>query len=217
MKKAITDFDNAIAGNSEDAEIYEERGSAKSALGQTDEAKLDFATAHNIRGKTKLNQSQYEAAIADFDKAIQLNPDFAKVYNNRGNAKNKLEKYESAIADFDKAIQLNPDFARVYNNRGNAKNKLEKYESAITDFDKAIQLSGAAVPEPDIFTANFSVARDAYMNRAHAKESLGLTEEAESDRQAAAALPTEADILEEALNQFLLHDSEPDNSEENNK
>ena len=97
---------------------------------------------------------------------------------------------------------------------------MEKYEEAIADFDKAIQLSGAAAPEPDILTADFSVARDAYMNRAHAKESLGLTEEAEADRQAAAELPTEADILQELqklIDQFLEDDSELENPEENNK
>ena len=135
-----------------------------------------------------------------------------------------MGKYEEAIADFDKSIanfdesiELNIDFAKAYSNRGNAKNKLGKYEEAIADFDKAIQLSGAADPEPEIVFFDSSVARDAYMHRAHAKESLGLTEEAESDRQAAAELPGEKEILHQMIKGFLGDDSEPENSEENNR
>ena len=51
---------------------------------------------------------QYQEAINDFDKAIQLDPNYITVYNNRGVVHGKLGEYEQAIQDFNKIIELNP-------------------------------------------------------------------------------------------------------------
>ena len=48
------------------------------------------------------NISQYKEAIADFDKAIELDPQDATAYDNRL-TKDDIDYY-GAIADFDKAI-----------------------------------------------------------------------------------------------------------------
>ena len=53
-------------------------------------------------------------AIADFDKAVQLNSETLYTYHKRGEAKAALGEHEAAIADFDKAIQLDPEFADSY-------------------------------------------------------------------------------------------------------
>jgi tetratricopeptide (TPR) repeat protein len=87
----------------------------------------------------KLNQ--YEEAIEDYNKAIELNPKNAEAYNNRGNAHSELNKHEEAIEDFNKAIELDPKYAEAYNNRGNAYYELNKHEEAIEDFNKAIELN----------------------------------------------------------------------------
>ena len=117
------------------------------------------ARAYYNRGNAKDKLGEYKVAIADYDKAIELNPDYAGAYNNRGNAKGKLGEYKAAIADYDKAIELNPDDARAYNNRGNAKGKLGEYKAAIADYDKVIELN------PD--------DAGAYNNRGNAKGGLG--------------------------------------------
>ena len=60
-------------------------------------------------------------SLADYDRAIQLNPYNAKAYYNRGNAKSALGKNQEAIADYDRAIKLDSNFADAYYNRGLAK------------------------------------------------------------------------------------------------
>ena len=82
-------------------------------------------------GLINYKKVDYEAAVRDFSKAIELNPEYATAYNNRGFAYMKLSKYNEAIIDFDKAIELNSKYATAYNNREIAYNKLNDKESII--------------------------------------------------------------------------------------
>ena len=89
---------------------------------------------------------EYEGAIKDYDKAIELDPNYALAYMNRGIAKAQLKQYSAAIADYDKAIELDPNFALAYHNRGVAKYNLAQYNAAIADYDKAIELEPNFAP-----------------------------------------------------------------------
>ena len=82
---------------------------------------------------------RYEEAIADFTKAIEIDPS-SSAYISRGLARQKLNQYENAIADYDKAIQFDDKYSHAYMVRGIAKASLEKYEDSILDFDKAIEI-----------------------------------------------------------------------------
>jgi Tfp pilus assembly protein PilF len=84
---------------------------------------------------------QYEAAISDFNNAIEIDPNDDGAYNNRGNAYGSLKQYETALNDFNKALELNPNLDLSYNNRGNVFSHLKQYETAINDFNKAIELN----------------------------------------------------------------------------
>ena len=88
---------------------------------------------------TKLRQ--FEAAIADYNQAININPQHEGGYYNRGNAKTMLRQFEAAILDYDQAITINPQLAHAYCGRGNAKYYLRQFETAISDYCLAIPLS----------------------------------------------------------------------------
>jgi len=153
------------------------------------------------RGTAQAFLSQYEQAIADFDRAIQLDPQDAKAYSNRGAAYADLGQYEQAIADFDQAIQINPQYAEVYTNRGAAYAGLGQYEQAITDYDRAIQLDpqyaeayyNRGVAYADLSRYEQAIAdydraiqinpqdAEAYYNRGVAHYKLGQYEEAIAD------------------------------------
>ena len=110
-------------------------------------------------GNTKSDLIDYESAIADYTKAIRLEPGDANAYYNRGLAKYYLGQYLAAISDYDTAIKLKPDDAHAYSNRGTAKHKLGQYIAAISDYNKVIQL------RPDDASA--------YFNRGNTKRKLG--------------------------------------------
>jgi tetratricopeptide (TPR) repeat protein len=97
--------------------------------------------SHINQGEAYLKQGKYPEAIAEFTKAIILDPKLAVAYNNRGIAFYNLEKNVEAIADCTKAIELDPKLAAAYNNRGLAYlDGLKKYPEAVADFTKAIEL-----------------------------------------------------------------------------
>ena len=48
------------------------------------------ATEHNNNGVTLLHEGKPAEAIAELDKAIELNPELAVAYNNRGRAYGEL-------------------------------------------------------------------------------------------------------------------------------
>ena len=99
------------------------------------------ASDYAERGARAHQRNEYEAALADYDMAIQLNPDNAQVFYNRGLVGMELKRYPDALADFNKVIELNPNNANAYNNRGNVQVKLEQYEEALNDYDAAIRLN----------------------------------------------------------------------------
>ena len=92
----------------------------------------------------------YDQAIADYTRAIQLDPSVAVAYMNRGNSYLKKREIDTALRDFDRAIQLNPAFALAYNNRGNAYSDKGEAALALADYDKAIQLA----PDLDLAYSN---------------------------------------------------------------
>lgn len=98
------------------------------------------------RGVTYRNLKRYEAAMADYSQATEMDPDNVLVYSNRGNIYYTLQKYEAAMADYDRAINLDSHYAPAYYNRGLTYKVLERYEDAIVDFDRAIAVdSGFAM------------------------------------------------------------------------
>jgi len=67
-----------------------------------------FVVAYNIRGIAYWQKGDNDRAIADFDKAIELDPKDANPYYNRGLAYLKKGEHDRAITDLRKALTLDP-------------------------------------------------------------------------------------------------------------
>lgn len=82
----------------------------------------------------------YNAALTNVTRAIELNPRYPDAYNERGRIKWWLQDYSGAITDYDKTIALNPKCGGYYCNRGEAKITLKMVPEALADYNKAIEL-----------------------------------------------------------------------------
>ncbi len=83
---------------------------------------------------------QYDRAIEDLDRAIQLAPQRAYAYGARGWSWRAKHEYDKAIADFDTAIRLDSKDADPYNGRGLAWRSKGAYDRALADLDQAVRV-----------------------------------------------------------------------------
>jgi Tfp pilus assembly protein PilF len=101
----------------------------------------ETVSAHLDHGGDCLDKGKYDDAIAEYDKAIALNPNVALAYTNRGLAYAEKGEVDRAIADYTKAMAIDPNFVLAYALRGGAyKHKGDK-EQAIVDYRKALELN----------------------------------------------------------------------------
>jgi len=185
----------------------EARERAKEALLLLATHKEDFkfywatAEAHYVLGN-------YDVAIANANKALQLDPEHSGAHVCRGRCYFRKADYDLALIDFNKAIELAPKVIEVYYDRGLTYYDKHDYDRAIADFDKVIQLmpnaTGAYINRGGAYfekgdynrvIADFSeVIRllpdyiPAYQIRADAYEKMGEKEKAQANRDKAAEL-----------------------------
>jgi tetratricopeptide (TPR) repeat protein len=96
-----------------------------------------FVSANN-----KYTAGNYQGALAEYDRAIALNPNYISAYSNRGLLRSlRLNDQNGALADYNKAIALDPKYATAYNNRGLLRSlRLNDQNGALADYNKAIAL-----------------------------------------------------------------------------
>ena len=135
-----------------------------------DESDGDFVN----RGIEKAKKGDLDGALADFDRAIELNPKDDAGYYNRAQAKRLKKDAAGAIADYTRAIERGSKNPAAYNNRGNARAENNDRAGAIADYTRAIEL------KPDYARA--------YYNRAVAKEAKGDAAGAAADFKSAEKL-----------------------------
>jgi tetratricopeptide (TPR) repeat protein len=128
-------------------------------------------------GMKLMSPGTYAAAIAQFNKAIEIWPQSGEAYLERGVAHRYLGETEQALADFDKAIDVNPNLARAYSARGGIYRARGDVKRALEDFTKSISIQSNV---------------DAYFERGQTYEALGQHQKAIDDYNSAIAELPEA-------------------------
>jgi tetratricopeptide (TPR) repeat protein len=98
------------------------------------------AAGYVKRGQERALKGEYDKSIADFTKAIGLDPQAAYYYVYRGWAWHQSKKYDRAISDYDKAVELDPTNATAFLYRGISWTERNEIEKALDDFDRAVKL-----------------------------------------------------------------------------
>lgn len=150
--RAISDYDEAIRLNSQDAVAYYSRGFAYHYKNNQDRAFENYKTAIQLKSEFALQpmlqcvlynstkNNNTDKAIEECSKTINSTSNFALAYYIRGNAYRNKEDLDRAIADYNKFIEFNPKNALAYINRGDTYWDKGDYDRAIADFNKVIEL-----------------------------------------------------------------------------
>ena len=83
---------------------------------------------------------KYDLALADYNKAIELNEQYAIAYYNRGLLYDDQQKYDLALSDYNKAIEIDPLYALAFTNRSESKENIGDIKGACADAKKAFSL-----------------------------------------------------------------------------
>lgn len=91
-------------------------------------------------------KGEYDSAVTDYSRAIELNPKETSIYLNRGLVFYHKKSYDLAVADYNKAIELNPKDSTAFFNRGNSYEKMGDVTKAVADYQKAVELDAGNEP-----------------------------------------------------------------------
>ena len=96
-------------------------------------------------GAVYFDRGEYEKAIDNYGKAIQLNPGDPKAYTNMAGSLAMLGRLDEAEEACLKSIELAPGSHEGYLNLGTVFFKRKDYESALINFQKALSIKPAEV------------------------------------------------------------------------
>ncbi|HEU0305063.1 MAG TPA: CHAT domain-containing protein [Gaiellaceae bacterium] len=93
------------------------------------------------RGGRLLDAGKIDDAVADFTRALELQPGLAAGHLGLGLAHADRSQLDSAITEYTAAIAADPDRAAAYRKRGDTFLKLERWTDAIADYDRLLELA----------------------------------------------------------------------------
>ncbi|MEC9343466.1 MAG: caspase family protein [Pseudomonadota bacterium] len=99
-----------------------------------------LAEAYANRAWAHWRSGDFDRALADSGKAVDIDPNLVEAHVQRALAHWSKDDPANAIASYDIAIRLDPGRAPSFHNRGIAYQRQGELELAIADFDRAINL-----------------------------------------------------------------------------
>jgi len=100
-----------------------------------------YAREYYLMGNECITQAHdSRAAIANYDKAIELNPTFTDAWVRKGITLYNNKDYYEAEVCLNEAVRLSPALFKAVYNRGKNRLALDNIEGALGDFDRAVTL-----------------------------------------------------------------------------
>lgn len=114
------------------------------------------AESMKASGNDLMKSCNFQQAVEQYTKAIEIDSNNAVYYCNRAAAYTKLEESLRAVADCEKAIEIDPTYGKAYGRMGLVYLNESNYKKAVENYEKAIKLE----PENSVYKNNLDLARD---------------------------------------------------------
>lgn len=140
-----------------EAELRTRLGAAHLALGEGEAALLaynqvfalveaaggdsDHPLIRRNRAAAYLQTGDYEAALADLERAVAARPDDAFTRVLQGSALLDLDRPEEAVAAFDAAVRAEPDYPSAWIGRSAAFVEMDLADNGVEDAEEAVALA----------------------------------------------------------------------------
>ncbi len=105
------------------------------------EAMREYAREYYLMGNECITKARdYNAAIRNFDKALNLNPSYVDAWVRKGVTLLDLHENHAALRCLNEAVRLSPISFKARYNRGKTFILLKYFEEAVIDLEKAVTL-----------------------------------------------------------------------------
>jgi tetratricopeptide (TPR) repeat protein len=101
--------------------------------------KPDAAKLYNS-GNKMLKSGNYNGAVDDYNKALNIEKDF-RIYYQKGIALKNSRKLQEAKDSFENCLKMKSDFAAAYNALGGVYFSMGNYELAAQNFEKILEIT----------------------------------------------------------------------------
>ena len=102
---------------------------------------LDAKGTAFVKGRELFLSKDYDAAVEQFNKVIEMDEKFVEAYNMRANCYTALKKNDEAVKDFSKAIEMDPNNRGAYLGRSSVYKAMGKLPQSKSDALKASKFS----------------------------------------------------------------------------
>lgn len=95
---------------------------------------------HLLLGGFYFGRQEWQAAIAEYQKCVSINPQFSQPYNQMGYAYRFIEKYPDAESAFKKYAELIPSDPNPYDSLAELYMKMGRFDDSIKQYEKALSI-----------------------------------------------------------------------------
>jgi hypothetical protein len=135
-------------------------------------------------GLEHFHHGNFDAAIAEFTRALEIEGDHAETYDRRGSVYFEKGDLDRALSDYNQAISLDPRLADAYLHRGLVHMKRGFDDLAVVDFDTSLSM------QPHVL--------DGHLNRGICRFKLGDFQGAAADFRLILHLTNHSDYADPA-------------------
>jgi tetratricopeptide (TPR) repeat protein len=101
----------------------------------------DLAAVHRVAGLLQANDGRYEQAVAEYQRAIELEPNNSDSYRRLGKAYQANSQLDQALAALRRAVELEPGYFKPYQDLGAFYFERADYGEAAKQLKKEIELA----------------------------------------------------------------------------
>jgi tetratricopeptide (TPR) repeat protein len=130
--------------------------------------------AYRNRGVALYEREDYGGALADFDRAIQIDRGSPRAWMVRGTLYMRTAQHERALADFDRALELDPRDDETLGRRCVVLMRVQRYHEALADCLRAAALNPYDSSNYTSLGMVHALRGDAALAEAHYRQALHL-------------------------------------------
>ncbi len=96
---------------------------------------------HCYLGVVLFQKGQVDEAVAQYQKALEIDSNYVEAHYNLGNALFQKGQLDEAVIQFQKALEIDPNYVEAHYNLGNALFQKGQLDEAVIQFQKALEIN----------------------------------------------------------------------------